>query len=153
MVVLTIATSQSRPNFKNRIKIEYDDLYVYIKIKTKLDPNFYKVEDGTIKIFFENKREYQILQNYLDDKGNNLSRSIISYEFVNLGKAAIAEYDKEPLILSEGNFVFENFVEDDKFVIKIKKEIIMYDNIIIENVNLVYENFNDKIKSRSEGYY
>ena len=117
MALLTLATSQTEPSFKNSISIEYDDLYLYIKIKTNSDPNYYNINDNIIEIFFDNMNEHQVLQNFIDDNGNNLSRSVITGNVTS--RSVIADYEKEPIILSEGEFVFENFVENDKFVVKI----------------------------------
>ncbi|MDR1839856.1 MAG: hypothetical protein LBQ93_09790 [Treponema sp.] len=140
MAFLTIATSPKTPSFGNSLTIEYDDLYLYIKIKTNSDPNVYIIENNKIDIHFENKNEYQGLQNFVTDEGDNLSRSVI------------VNYPNEPEILSEGEFVFETFVEDDKFVIKIKKEIIKYGNIRIEYVYLENQTINYGSRERIEVY-
>ena len=125
MVILTVATSYWE--YHESLSYEFDDEYLIIKINTQRNPNDYVVYENIIYIHFKDKHEYQKFWNFIDDDGENLSMS------------AIIDHSKDPEIVEiiiEGEFVFETFVEDGFFIIKIERDILKYEDIKILEIYL-----------------
>lgn len=134
MIIFTVATTQPK-NYKtiyNKITYEFDNDYLFIKIKTKDDPNYYIIENDEVQVNFEGMNKYQIFYNFLDDNGENLSRYVI------------VDYPNEPEIINYGDYVFETFVENNYFIIKIRKELLIYNNVKIIYIDFFNKNINNK---------
>jgi len=104
-----------------------DDEYLTITIYPYSDPNNFVVYENAIYIHFEDRQEYQKFWNYVSNDGENLSMSVI------IDRSSDPEIVE---IIIEGEFVFETFVEDDFFIIKIKKDLLKYDDIKILEIYL-----------------
>lgn len=136
MIIFTVATTQPK-NYKtiyNKITYEFDNDYLFIKIKTNDDPNYYIIENDEVQVNFEGMNKYQIFYNFLDDNGENLSRYVI------------VDYPNEPEIIIYGDYVFETFVENNFFIIKIRKELLIYNNVKIIYIDF----FNKKINNKEQ---
>ena len=134
MIIFTVATTQPK-NYKtiyNKITYEFDNDYLFIKIKTNDDPNYYIIENDEVQVNFEGMNKYQIFYNFLDDNGENLSRYVI------------VDYPNEPEIIIYGDYVFETFVENNFFIIKIRKELLIYNNVKIIYIDFFNKNINNK---------
>ena len=146
MMVFAVATAPiSRPRepdylfIHGQITYAIDDEYLVIKVNTTDDPNYYVVENGVVEVHFEDRNHPMVFINEISDNGENLSRYVI------------VAYPRE--VIMYGDFVFETSVEDNLFVIKIKKEIIRYDNIKILYVSLINQNVDSMARERKEYHY
>jgi hypothetical protein len=134
MIIFTVATSKSK-NFEtiyNKITYAFENEYLVIKIETKYDPNYYIIENNGIQVNFEGMNKYQMFLNELNDDGENLSRYVI------------VDYPNESEIIKYGDYVFETFADNKYFIIKIKKELLLYNNVKILYIDLFNKSINKK---------
>ena len=135
--VLIIATSP-HPNFTvidNRVTFEFSDDYLLIKINTIDNPNYYIMEDS-VQLNFVGRSEYQVLINFTNENGKIIGRNVsVNYP----RESESVEYDVP---------VFETFVEDSYFIIKIRNELIRFENIDRAYIDM----FNQSIDSSSRRY-
>jgi len=139
--VLIIATSPS-PNFvyiNNRITFEFDDGYLFIKIKTTDNPNYYVMENR-VQLNFVGRTEYQVLHNFSDDYGEIIGRNV----FVNFPRESEFFDYEEP--------VFETFVDNTYFIIKIKRELIRFENIDWAYIRMFNQNIDSSLRTHTEVY-
>ena len=133
MIIFTVATS--KPNdyktIYNKITYMIENEYLIIRIETKDAPNYYIIENDGVQVNFEGKNKYQMFWNSVDEDGENSSRYVI------------VDYPNESEIIKYGDYVFETFVDNKYFLIKIKKELLIYDNVKILYIDL----FNKKINN------
>lgn len=109
MTIFTIATSKPKDyeTIYNKITYAFENEYLVIKIETKDDPSCYIIENDEVEVKFEGRNKYQCFWNYVNDNGENLSRYII------------VDYPNESEVILYGDYVFETFVDNKYFIIKI----------------------------------
>ncbi|MDR0320117.1 MAG: hypothetical protein LBI28_01305 [Treponema sp.] len=130
MIFLAISTSRG-PDYKmidNKMTYSFDSEYLIIKIETNLDPRNYVIEHNCVQVNFVGTRKYQVLFNYGNAYGENLGRYVI------------VDYPNESEQINCSDYVFETLVEDRYFVIKINKKLLIYDDVEILYIDLIYIN-------------
>jgi hypothetical protein len=145
MIFFTVATSKvDYVVIRNKITYEFDNEYLLIKIETDDDPNYYKLEHDCVDIMFEGSDVSQSFLNIINEDGENLSEYLINYP-----------YPIKSTRVAFNDYVFEIFVENKYFIIKIKKELLInkHDNIKLGYIVLINGNENSKRKYEKERYY
>jgi hypothetical protein len=138
LIIFTVATqcvSAGQIIHYNRdlMTCEIADQYLLIKINRMNDPNNYNVDSYGIELTFQNTMQWSAIQgfdNFINDNGENMS------------EYGIIEWDRgvrKEEIFKCSEFVFETYMEDNKYVIKIKKEIIKFNVIRMVRVELLYQ--------------
>ena len=105
---------------------EIADQYLLIKINTINDPNNYNVASYGIELTFQDRMQWNAIQ----WSGENMSE----YGITEWNRGVRKE---ERFKCSE--FVFETYIEDNIYLIKIKKEIIKFNVIRMVRVELIYQ--------------
>ncbi|MDR0322097.1 MAG: hypothetical protein LBI28_11385 [Treponema sp.] len=139
MVIMTVSTSQSPPReIKNSISYETRGEYFLIKIRTRIDPDNYTFfgsssKSGSFYIFFEGRKEGQYF--YKNIEGHYVTLIIRPYDFeesILLDDEEVRYFNGEHLIITKSIILddedFGTFIEGRHFIIRIKNEIIMFDN-------------------------
>jgi hypothetical protein len=160
LILSTVATSRPPPYvwLENRTTCKTDDEYLFIIINTRRKAENYVVakyfryrylteedleEIYPVSLFFDGQVGLQRFRNKISEEGENIS----GWEIV-----AFYNYNdfmtEEPGEIIYGENVFETYVEKRKFVVKIKKEIIKYNNI--NNIQVILHN--PKIEDKDEMY-
>jgi hypothetical protein len=140
MAFFAIATSRP-PDYKiiyDKVTHVFDGEYLFIKIDTNDDPEYYVVEDDAVQVNFEGIRKYQVFINE-DAYGKNLSRHVI------------VDYPNESEVINCGEYVFETFVENNFFIIKIKKEYLISTHVKMLYVDLI--NTHSNAYNKKEKYW
>jgi hypothetical protein len=134
MMFFTVATSKPRDyeTIYNKISYGFDNDYLIIRIETKDDPSYYFIEENDVQVNFAGMNIYQVFYNYIDKNNENQSKYVI------------VDYPKESIEIEHDDFVFETYVEDIYFFIRIKRELLLYDNVKIIYINLFNENIKNK---------
>jgi hypothetical protein len=131
LIIFTVATSRATNIIhyeKNLMSCEIIDQYLLIKINTINDPNNYNVASCGIELTFLDRDAIQGFDNFVNDNGENMSE----YGIIEWNRGVRKEER-----FKYGEFVFETYIEDDIYVIKIKKEIIRFNTIIMVRVELI----------------
>ena len=115
---------------KDLMTCEIGDQYLLIKINTINDPNNYNVASYGIELTFQDRDAIQGFDNFVNDNGENMSE----YGIVEWNRGVRKEER-----FKCGEFVFETYIEDNIYVIKIKKEIIRFNAIRMVRVELIYQ--------------
>jgi hypothetical protein len=144
MIFFTVATSKvDYVVIRNKITCEFDNEYLFIKIETDDDPNYYELEGHCIDIMFEDSDISQSFYNIINEDGENISAYFINYSWPISKKVIVNDY------------VFETLTENKYFIIKIKKDFIVnkHDNIKLGHIALINGNENSKKRYAKERYY
>ena len=135
LIIFTVATQCQTTNRivhfnKDLMTCEVDDQYLLIKINTINDPNNYDVASYGIELTFQDRDAIQWFNNFVNDDGKNMSE----YGTVEWNRGV-----RKEVRFKTGEFVFEKYIEDNIYVIKIKKEIIRFNIIRIVRIELIYQ--------------
>jgi hypothetical protein len=158
MSVLAIATTPKPPRvFENSISYETRNEYFLIKIKTRINPNNYRLFglidwNSQFELSFENHEGSQIFKK--DESGEfitelygfneNEKREVF---MINESGERISEFQKvkngglkllEKIVMNEDDF--GTFTENGYFIIKIKNELIRYENPKLKSIYLAGNN-------------
>jgi len=135
LALFTVATSTASRminRFHERLNTEIYDEYLYIKIKTINNPNEYTSLYYYVSFYFKGKNEEQRFQNNIRKGGNEIR---LLDENMNIIEQT-STYGSN----------FETFVKNDLLIIKIKEELIKYDDYILRVI--FYRNW----RTPQEGY-
>ena len=130
MIIFAVATSRpgNYEKIYGRVSYFFNDDYLIVQINTAENPENYILERDSFYVYFEDRNEYQIFINEINDTGENISRYVI------------VDYPNESEIIPYGGFVFETSVLDEFFVIKVKKELIRFENVYLKYIILINKN-------------
>jgi hypothetical protein len=135
LIIFTVATHCQTTgriiNYnENLMTCEIDNQYLFIKINTINDPNNYNVASYGIELTFQDRDAIQGFDNFVNDNGENISE----YGIIEWNRGVRKEER-----FKYGEFVFETFIEDNIYAIKIKKEIIRFNIIRMVRIELIYQ--------------
>jgi hypothetical protein len=142
LLILTVATSIA-PNFiHDRLTYESSNGYCFVKVETIQNPGAYRLIEFDI-IFDGREGDHQSFS--FDEKEEKFR--IMLYE---KGKSVEDSFN-ESILTDE--IVFETFIENNLYILKIKEEFIKYENWKISSVRFYNEDSPSRITNRDVYYY